>query len=272
MEKAPRNIVYRPLQYFLWVFLLSWLPWSMAAYYSYMPDQTVITLILAVMGLLGPAIAAVILFLQPNNLTLRQGCQQRLFNISNITISRFLFIPTLMIVVLLAAIWLSMYFGYSSTQFGLSPRFLIMVPFAFIAATFEELGWRSYGMDSLKSKMALMPATLLFFVLWALWHVPLFFINQTYQHGLWELGGIYVANFFISMLPATILANWFYYKSKRSIPAAIWFHFVLVATAELFLINPASKCIFTLILMVVVLIMVFIDRSFFFCHRYCSKD
>jgi len=38
---------------------------------------------------------------------------------------------------------------------------------------------------------------------------------------------VYVINFFVSILPATVLMNWIYYKNNRSITAAILFHFML---------------------------------------------
>ncbi len=47
----------------------------------------------------------------------------------------------------------------------------------FLAPTLEELGWRGYGVDSLRSKFSLFKTTMLFAVIWGLWHLPLFFIQ-----------------------------------------------------------------------------------------------
>jgi membrane protease YdiL (CAAX protease family) len=49
------------------------------------------------------------------------------------------------------------------------------------APAVEELGWRGYGMDSLRSCFSLFTASLYFALLWALWHLPLFFINNYYH-------------------------------------------------------------------------------------------
>ncbi len=110
----------------------------------------------------------------------------------------------------------------------------------------------------------LLPTSLIFFGLWALWHLPLFFIADTYQHQLWQAGGIYVTNFFISMFPAAVLANWFYYRCQRSIPAAILFHFTLVMAAELMQVAPLTKCIWTALLLLIATLLIAIEQELFF--------
>jgi hypothetical protein len=133
----------------------------------------------------------------------------------------------------------------------------------FLAPALEELGWRGYGMDALRARFAMPPATLLFAALWALWHFPLFFINHTYQHDLWLVSPIYVANFFVSVIPAAFIANWLYYKHARSIPAAILFHFMLDAVAESFRIDQFTKCIVTAVFLAAAVAIVLMDRRSF---------
>lgn len=257
------RLSYRPIGFFSWVFLLSWAPWFFAAYFSHNPDYAVLTTSLALLGLLGPATAALIM-LKSSSSMIRQDCKRRLLDISSISGFRLLFILAVILLTLLGATWLSVHMGFRATQFQFSGNFIAMLPLALVAALMEELGWRSYGVDSLRSHMNMSSATLVFALLWALWHVPLFFIQQTYQHGLWLLGPMYMANFFISVLPATILANWFYYKSQRSIPAAVFFHFALVACAELLQTEPFTKILVTILLIIVSAILILSDRKFFF--------
>jgi hypothetical protein len=38
---------------------------------------------------------------------------------------------------------------------------------------------------------------------------------------------IFVVNFFVSIIPAAIIANWFYYKNDRSVAASILLHSML---------------------------------------------
>ena len=255
---------YFPLRFFALALGLSWLPWAVAAYVSHLPDRQLLTTGVALLGLFGPAIAAGIMLDSAADGRLWQDCRQRLFSLAGITSGRLLVMLGLILLPLLVATGLSVRLGLGTTQFAFSAGFLPMLPLALIAALLEELGWRSYGVDSLRSVWRmLLPATLIFSGLWAFWHLPLFFIHGTYQNGLWQAGGIYVANFFISMLPATVMANWFYYRCQRSIPAAVLFHFTLVMAAELLQIAPLTKCIWSVILFLVAALLIAIEQDFF---------
>lgn len=257
------KVVYRPRLYYILVFLISWSSWFLAAYFSYQTDQQLIALLLACLGLFGPMIASIIMFFGFANAELRQDYLRRLLNYKTISLYHLALIIAIILFSLLLATAISLCFGYSITQFSLSNSFWLMLPFAFIAATFEELGWRTYGVDSLLANHTILSATLWFTLLWGLWHVPLFFINQTYQNELYHLGPLYVVNFFISILPATILANWFYYRCYRSVPAAIIFHFLLVASAELLQTDPQTKWLITALLLIISLAIIKFSQPFF---------
>nr|WP_184280506.1 CPBP family intramembrane glutamic endopeptidase [Serratia fonticola] len=219
---------------------------------------------MALMGLFGPAVALGVMIWSSADKLLWQDFRRRLFSLQGITPSRLLMMFGLILLPLVMATWLSVRAGQSVGQFAFSDGFLPMLPLALIAAILEELGWRGYGVDSLRGIWRmLLPVTLAFGLLWALWHLPLFFIYGTYQNQLWQAGGIYVANFFISIFPATIIANWFYYRCQRSIPAAILFHFTLVMAAELMQITPLTKCIWTAILLLIAALLIAIEQEFF---------
>jgi len=81
-----------------------------------------------------------------------------------------------------------------------------------LAPICEKLGWHGYGVDSLRAKAGMMNATFLFASLWSAWHAPLVLIGGTYQHDLAMMDNkTFVANFFVSVIPAAIIANWFYF-------------------------------------------------------------
>ena len=78
----------------------------------------------------------------------------------------------------------------------------------------------------------MMKATLLFGALWSMWHAPLVLISGTYQNQLARMDNpVFLGNFFISIIPAAIIANWFYYKNSRSIGTAILLHAMLNAAS-----------------------------------------
>ncbi len=258
-----------PAAYVGLTLLFSWLPWSVAAYGSAVWQWKAITTTLALIGLLGPCLAAFVMVHFSGNASLWHDVRARLIATAGISVTNMLFVFALMPLSLLLATLLSVQGGYGgSEQFQLSGGFIGMLPLALVAAVCEELGWRSYGVDSLKGQGSIMRVCLLFAVLWAAWHIPLFFIEQTYQHGLRKLGPLYVANFFVSVLPAAILSTWFYYKSRRSILAAVMFHFMLVAFSELLQTEPFTKCLLTGILMVVSLGLIALERDFFFSRQH----
>ena len=137
----------------------------------------------------------------------------------------------------------------------------------FLAPLLEELGWRGYGLDSLRVSFNLFVTSLMFAFLWALWHLPLFFINGFYNHELWNTSIIYVLNYFVIFFPASLLINWVYFKNSRSIIAAMLFHSVLNLCSVIFRTEQFTKCIITLLLCVIAIVVIINDKKFFF-----SKD
>ncbi len=254
---------YVPVRFFLLTFVLSWVPWFAAAWCSYRPGFEALVLLLSFLGLLGPCTSALILLRTSNNAALWLDFTDRLTNPTRLN---WLYLPVTLLLMPGAtafAIWLSVQWGEPASQLNLVPNLLSMIPLMFLAPLLEELGWRGYGVDALRAHMGMRRATALFALLWAVWHAPLFLINHTYQHDLWLLSPIYVANFFVSVVPAAIISNWLYYKHRRWIPAAILFHFMLDAVAEGFGAEQSTKCVLTAMFLVVAALIMAIDRKAF---------
>ena len=261
--------IYKPVRFFLITFLITWISWFIAAWFSYREGMEGLQLLFMVPGLLAPFIAVLIMIAGRENKPMRKSFWDRL-SLGRIKLRYLPVILLTMPIVLFLATALSLLFGQPANQFLLASEYKIMdgqvllsVLILFLAPTFEELGWRGYGVDSLRSKFNLFKTTLVFAALWALWHLPLFFIRGYYQNELWNMGIVYVINFFVSILPATILMNWIYYKNDRSITAAILFHFMLNLFSVLFQTEQFTKCIITVILLVISMVIIFKDKPFF---------
>jgi uncharacterized protein len=268
---------YKPVRFFLTTFLITWIAWFMAAWFSYQKGMQGLELLFMVPGLLAPFIAVGAMIRGKKNESLRKDFWNRL-SLKKINMRYLPAILLTMPLTLFLATALSLLLGHSANQLQLSSDYNIMsgqvllsILILFLAPTFEELGWRGYGVDSLRDKFNLFKTTLIFAALWALWHLPLFFIQGYYQNELWNMGIVYVINFFVSILPATILMNWMYYKNNRSIIAAILFHFTFDLFSVLFQTEQFTKCIITIILLVISLIIILKDKAFFFPSQDSSQ-
>lgn len=60
---------------------------------------------------------------------------------------------------------------------------VLTIPLMLFGGGAEELGWRYYLQPELEKKMPFIPASILMGLIWAVWHVPLFFIIGTAQYG-----------------------------------------------------------------------------------------
>ena len=88
----------------------------------------------------------------------------------------------------------------------------------------EEMGWRGFALDRLQARMTALSASLLLGSVWALWHVPLFFVPGSFQAGL-ELGSTRSWIFLFSMVPLSVLMTWVYNNTNRSTLSAVLIHF-----------------------------------------------
>ncbi len=221
-------------------------------------------------GLFTPFIVAMFFIFGSKNQELKADFKKRLLNFRLIKPKYWLAILLIMPITLLLATAISILFGQSTGQFSISPEFAIIGPQAvtvliilFLAPTFEELGWRGYGVDSLRKGNSLFKATMIYALLWNLWHLPLFAINGYYHNELIHMNLIYAANFIVSLIPPSILMNWIFYKNGRSIIAIILFHFMLNLFSVLLQTEQFTKCIITIILLIISAVVIWRDKQFF---------
>lgn len=253
---------YKPWKFFALTILITWAAWFLAAYFSYQTGKEPLMLMATIAGSNVPFVVGLFMIYGSGSKALKRDYLSRLVRVGDL---RYLpTVPLLLPASLLVAVAISVLFGQSTTQFALVNELSLLIPI--LAPTFEELAWRGYGVDSLRSKYNLLTTSLLFALLWALWHVPMFFINTTYQNELWKMGIPYVLNFFVSLLPFSIIVNWLYYKTNRSILAGILFHVVAVICPEAFQVAESTKFIQTAVLLVIAVVIVAKDRAFFADH------
>lgn len=259
--------IYQPVQFFLIVFTATFLLGGIAAYYNNMKKMQFFFILC---GIFAPFIITLFMIYGSQNQELIQDFYNR-FKFSHIQLNFLPIIVLLMPCVLLLATTLSLLFGQSVNQFRPSSAlttinrqslFNLLIPF--VASIVEELGWRGYGVDSLRSKYDLFTTSIIFALLWALWHVPGFFLHGTYFHALLRMNSIYIINFFISIIPATILLNWVYYKNDRSIISAILLHFMFNFCSAALQTKQFTKVIITILLLIISITVIVQDEILFF--------
>ncbi|WP_135606817.1 MmRce1 family CPBP family CAAX prenyl protease [Methanococcoides sp. NM1] len=267
------NYKYKPLFYFSMMFLATFALLFVGAYVSFLDDKSGLYMIFLLLGLMAPFLISLVMIFASKNSDLKKDFINRLINPRLIQLKMLPAILLIMPISVVASIFLSLPFGGSISQFqfsegfsfssGFVPVLLLLV----LAAGLEELGWRGYAFDSLQSRYTYFKASIIFGILWSVWHFPLIFVNNSYQYEIFHQNIWFAVNFFVSIIPMGVLISWICIKNGKSIPAAILFHFLVNISQEMLNISQTTKCIETVVLIVVAAVIIALDKEMFF-----SKD
>ena len=268
------NIIIKYKHTILFYVLATIIPWAFWFAAGYVSHHTVYSEskwaapILGIIGLCFPMLLTVALVYRSPNL--RADFFGRFFNFSKNKWRYYIVACLLLPASILCAMAISLLFGYSPSQFvvtghytftsGVFPVWFLLI----LAPILEELAWHGYGTDSLRTRMNLFYTSMLFAAYWAVWHFPLAGIKGYYHANVVQEGWIYSLNFIVSIFPFVILMNWLYYKTNRNILVAVVFHITAGYFNEIFATHPDSKCIQTLLLLILSVFIVLKDRHLFF--------
>lgn len=101
----------------------------------------------------------------------------------------------------------------------------VSIPIAFVVILLtlgplqEEFGWRGYALDRLQARWNALGASLILGVIWAGWHLPLFFFSETIYYRAENFGG-----FVVTAILLTIIITWIYNNTGGSLLATILVH------------------------------------------------
>lgn len=99
----------------------------------------------------------------------------------------------------------------------------------------EELGWRGYALERLQSGFSYRKANLILGFLWGLWHLPLFFINDTPQVEIPLLG------FMLQIMGVTFIYSFIRGGTGGSVFVAMVFHAASNSFAAIIPFLPLSQ-------------------------------
>ena len=271
------NYKYKPLYFFVITFIATFSLWFAGAYFSFHGENNGLYMILMLPGLMAPFLISLVMILRSRNVDVIKDFINRLINPTLIQLKTLPLLMLLMPLSVLFSIVLSLPFGGALSQFQLAEGFSFssgFVPVLLLllcAASFEELGWRGYAFDSLQSRYTYFTASLIFSILWSLWHFPLLFVKDSYQYVILHENIWFAANFFISIVPMGIIISWICIKNRKSILAAILFHFIINISQEILNITQMTKCIQTVVLIGIVAVIVVLDKEMFFSREHLRR-
>jgi len=244
--------------FYLSAYIYSWSIWILGMTVF---KTTINPYVLVSIGGLGPIVGLFVYFKFLGCTKDRQKYIKRLTRIKNIKISTWIvaiFLP-------FAVIALSNFIGYLITHNALTDFHILEFDKDFLAAGFfypvfliffgpipEELGWRGVAFEELLNRLNYYKAQIIVAVLWALWHIPLFFIPGSYQNSL----GIFTTAFwmfFINVILNSFITGWIYVKSNRSLLMAIIFHYTINLSGEMFYMTPQGQVIKLIIFLILVI-------------------
>jgi membrane protease YdiL (CAAX protease family) len=94
----------------------------------------------------------------------------------------------------------------------------------------EETGWRGFALPRLQQTRAAMPATATLLVGWALWHVPSFFENPSFE----DMSPVVFVGWFLGLGLGAVFLTWLYNSTSGSLLAVVLWHgvFNTIAASE----------------------------------------
>ncbi len=263
---------YRPVLFFVMAYIFTWIFWIPAIF---APES--ISPILMLIGLIAPAAVSTVFVMVSGSDALKQDLRNKLVGLYKVKWMNVLLAIVVFALVILCSILLSLLFGQSVDQFSFTEDFSftgVGIAGAFLTITLasiiEEVGWKGYCEDSIGNYMNWFWESMIFGVLWSFWHFPLIFIQGTYQAGL-MVNPLYVINFFVSGIPMGFVITWVYLASDRSILACMVFHFFVNFLQEKIAMTPQTKCVETIVITLVTVIIVLIKKDMFFETRHVGK-
>jgi membrane protease YdiL (CAAX protease family) len=211
--------------------------------------------ILGLLGLLlGPSLAGIILNRVTRGKEGNRDYWWRVIDVKRIGVKCglviLLFVPVLHAISYLVDILLGGgggTWGQSALEFVANPAsIIIFILLTLFLGPLEEFGWRGYALDRLQERRNALTSSLILGVMWALWHLPLFFFEGTYQNNL-GFGSPAFWQFMLGIVPLAFIFTLIFNNTRRSILSAILFHFMINFTGDMFALSEQGELIYTIL-------------------------
>jgi membrane protease YdiL (CAAX protease family) len=263
---------YRPVLFFASAYFFTWIFWIPAIF---LPGDTASVLMIA--GLIAPAAVSTAFVFFSGSDALKRDLKDKIAGFYKVKWGSVLLSVVIFALIIAVSILMSTAFGQSLDQFAFTEDFsftgvgigsaLLTI---LLASVIEEVGWKGYCEDSIGNYMNWFRESMIFGALWSLWHLPLIFIEGTYQAGLMT-APLFVINFFVSGIPLGFIITWVYLASDRSILACMVFHLFVNLMQEKIAMTPLTKCVETLVVSAAAALIVLAEKDMFFETRHVGR-
>jgi len=125
----------------------------------------------------------------------------------------------------------------------------------------EEFGWRGFALPRLQARYGSLGATLVLAPIWAVWHLPMFFVPGSPQYS--ENVPASLAVYTLMIVSLSILFTVIFNRSNGSVLACMLFHAFLNIAAFTIRIPPDINISMYIICAVAVLAIALLDRPLF---------
>ena len=239
MNEKTKTALAAPWVFFVATLAWTWLIWGVAIFLG-ANMETAMGFVLLLLGVMGPMVTGIGFTYLTRDKEGRMDYWKRVISFKRIParwyLVIFLFVPVLNILAALldvltggsGATWGEAVLNVVSNPLSIIPSIL----FASLIPFIEELGWRGYVLDRLQEKRSALVSSLILGIVWSLWHLPMFFVQGSYQAGL-GVGTLAFWLFIIGVVPLSLPFTWIYNNTGRSTLAVILFHSMVNFTGEL---------------------------------------
>jgi uncharacterized protein len=179
--------------------------------------------IIRLVGVLGPAIIAILVFALTGGRKAVAGLLGRL-KIWQVGwewwVTASIVQPVLLLVIALAYNGLG---GNPGFKFGSSWNtfeFVVQVVLLSIATLGEEIGWRGLALPALLKTHGAFQSSLILGVIWSVWHIPFWLLQDSFD----QYGGVYMLLNCLMIVPMSVYITWVFNHTRGSILLAAVFH------------------------------------------------
>jgi membrane protease YdiL (CAAX protease family) len=230
------------IRFFFIAFFVAWLLFVSAGLIADNAGLTPLSRLLIFMGAISPGFVAIVLT------AITKGGEEVKLLIGKISfrgtrIVWYVFAVTFIAFIkgLAALVFFLLYNSWP--QFGTTPWYVMLFAIAvsmWVQAG-EEIGWRGYALPLMSEKFGLAMASMLLGIIWATWHLPLFYIeaadtfNQSFPLYLFQVTGL------------SVIMAWLFWKVNGNLLPLMVFHAAINNTKDIVpSVSEASTSPFTL--------------------------